>query len=104
MSGSSNGISDSDRVALTFLGLLGLPTLLAFAGIWWGNGVRWLVTHQVLVGADDHPLLPIPGLAGAGLDLPRATIAAAVVVTAIVVAISAARRALVRRRRQAMGA
>lgn len=98
-----NGIGDNDRVALAFLGVLGLPTLLGFAGIVWGNGVRWLVTHRVLIGAHDQPLLPIPGLAGAGLDLPRATVAAAVVIAVLAFAVSAIRRAWASHR-QPMGA
>lgn len=92
------GVGDNDRVALTFLAVLGAPTLLGFAVVWWGNGVRWLVAHGVLVDAAQHPMLAIPGLDGAGLDVPRTTVAAAVLLALLAVAVSAAWRAWLARR------
>ena len=88
-----SGISANDRVALTFLALIGLPTLLGVADVLWGNGIRWLVDHGILVGATEEPLLPIPGLAGAGLDVSRITVVAAVLIILLVLAATAIRRA-----------
>ena len=97
MSGSG-GIGEDDRVALTFLGVLGLPILLGLAGVLWGGAGEWLVAHRILVAAEERPLLPIPGLAGAGLDTARAVIAAAALVAVLAIAVSAVRRAWARRR------
>lgn len=96
----SDGVADNDRVALTFLGVLGLPALLTVAAAMWGRAAEWLVGHGILVAATEQPLLPIPGLAGAGLDTARVVIAAAVVVASGAIVVSAARRAWSRRREE----
>jgi hypothetical protein len=37
----------------------------------WARIVSWLVDHGLLAPADAHPLLPLPGSGGAGLDVAR---------------------------------
>jgi len=90
--------SDADNFVLVILGCFALSAGLGSAGWLWSQGTNWLVTHQVLVGAAQHPLLPLPYAAGAGLDLQRAAVAAAAVLVVVAVLVSAARRAWLRRR------
>ncbi len=37
----------------------------------WHRIVPWLVAHGVFAPGADHPLIPVPGAHGAGLDTPR---------------------------------
>jgi hypothetical protein len=61
--------------------------------IGWTRIVAWLVDHGLLAAAAAHPLVPLPGTGGAGLDVPRlAVLAAAVFVWVLLVADSRDRR------------
>lgn len=98
---ASSSTSDADNFVLVILGCLALSAGIGSAGWLWIQGTRWLVAHQVLVAAENHPLLPLPHADGAGLDLQRVAVAAGAVLLAVAVLISAARRAWLRRRQQA---
>ncbi len=57
-------------------------TGLAFGDIiGWTRIAAWLVDHGLLAPGADHPLLPLPGADGAGLDDARI----AVIVVAVLV-------------------
>jgi len=49
--------------------------------IGWNHIAAWLVDNGILAPAADHPLVPVPGTGGAGIDGARI----AVVVVAIIV-------------------
>lgn len=73
----SGRTADDDLFVLVMVGFLALGGVVASAGVWWAEAVRWLLAHRVLVAAGDHPLLRLPGSGGAGLDLPRLALATA---------------------------
>ena len=73
----SGRTADDDLFVLVMVGFLALGGVVASAGVWWAEAVRWLLAHRVLVTAGDHPLLRLPGNGGAGLDLPRLALATA---------------------------
>lgn len=93
----NNSSSTDDEVVLFFVGCVAFVAVLASAGLLWAKGVGWLVQHQLLLPAAAHPLLPVPGGAGAGLDLPRIAAAAGVLLALVAWAGSAVRRAVTAR-------
>lgn len=99
--GSGVANSPDEEVILVVLGALALSALVGSVGVVWVAGVGWLVEHHILVPAAAHPLLEVPGAAGAGLDLPRVAIAVALLLAVVAVTVSAARRALARSRQEA---
>ena len=66
--GSGVANSPDEEVILVVVGALALSALVGSVGLVWVAGARWLVEHHVLVPAAAHPLLEIPGAAGAGLE------------------------------------
>lgn len=90
-SSASGGELDNDTVLVILLGTVALGGL-GGAGALFGLGTDWLVEHSVLIAASASPLLPIPGLDGAGLDLTRSVIAAGLLIMLLAVAGSAIRR------------
>lgn len=91
--------SPGEEMLLIFVALGVAGSVLASAGAVWLKGSEWLVAHRVLLPAAAHPVIQIPGTAGAGLDLPRVAIASAVAVAVLAVALSSAWRAMSRRRK-----
>lgn len=88
MSGTRPGQTSPDDEFVLFLAACGvLAAVAGSAGLLWLAGVSWLVEHQVLVGADEHPILALPG--GAGLDGSRLAIAIAIVLGLLAWAVSA---------------
>jgi hypothetical protein len=87
----SGRTADDDLFVLVMVGFLALGGVVASAGVWWAEAVRWLLAHQVLV-AGDHPLLRLPGSGGAGLDLPRLALATAALLLLTAAAVGALRR------------
>lgn len=100
-----NGLADTpeEETFLINLGVVTLTGLLGSAGILWLKGATWLVEHQILVAADQDPLLVVAGTGGAGLDISRLAIAAAAVLVVLVLLVSAGRRSLARRRQELDG-
>lgn len=92
---SGRGSSDDDDVVLFFIALIGGPGLLA---AFWSTAVGWLLEHRWLLPEADTPLLIVPATGGAGLDLPRAVIAAAVALAVGAAVCSWAWRLAARRR------
>ena len=43
--------SDDDLFVLVMVGFLALGGVVASAGVWWAEAVRWLLAHRVLVTA-----------------------------------------------------
>ncbi len=89
-----NGLATTPQEEMLLIHLAAglLTVLVASAGVFWLKGATWLVEHRILVSASAHPLIAVPGAAGAGLDLPRVAIAAAAVIAVIAWAASAVRR------------
>lgn len=81
--------SPDDEFVLFIVGCVAAAALVGSAGLVWLKGVGWLVEHQVLVPASQHPLLALPSAAGAGLDLSRLAVLCAVVIALIAWAASA---------------
>jgi hypothetical protein len=82
-SSEAEATTPGEEVLLLHIGLAVLVGLLGSAGLLWAQGTAWLVRHHVLIAAARHPLVPIAGSGGAGLDLPRLVIASAVVVAVL---------------------
>lgn len=81
-----------EELAVLVVGVIAVGAVLARADTFWSEKAGpWLVRRAVLAGPVDEPLLVIPGLHGAGLDLPRIAVAAAAVIAIVVAAV--ARRA-----------
>ncbi len=95
-SGASARGSDDDLFLLTMVGFLTLGGVAAAAVTGWADTVSWLLAHQVLVPAAEHPLLTVPGSVGAGLDVPRLALAVAAALLAFAGVAGAARRHLAR--------
>lgn len=93
----ASGTSPDDEFVLFTVGCVALVTILGSAGFFWATGMSWLVEHQVLVSAGQHPLLRVPGGAGVGLDGPRVAVVVGVVLAGVAWAVSAVRRAIARR-------
>lgn len=93
----TSSTSPDDEFVLFIVACVVLVTILGSAGVFWATGVGWLVEHQVLVPAAQHPLLGLPGSSGAGLDGPRVAVVAGVVLALVASAVSAVRRAISRR-------
>ncbi len=94
-----NGVAATpeEELLLIHVALAVITVVLGSVGILWLKGATWLVEHQVLAAAAAHPVLSLPGADGAGLDLPRAAIAAGFILAGIACALSAASRAVARR-------
>ncbi len=75
---------------------VGFMALLGSASLIWFKGGQWLIEHQLLVASTETPLIALPGLAGAGLDLPRLMVILGAIIAALAVGGSAARGALAR--------
>ena len=91
--------SPVEEFILLILGCAAAAALLGSAGLFWANAVAWLVEHQVLVAAASHPVVAVPGCAGAGLDGPRLAITAATMLALLAWLVSAVCRWLAARRR-----
>lgn len=80
-----------EELAALVVGVIAVGAVLTHAGTWWEEKAGpWLVRYAVLARPVDDPLLEVPGLHGAGLDLPRIAIAAAGLIA--IAAASVARR------------
>lgn len=93
---ATTDIMDDEELWLMILGVMALPTVTGFAVHAWNQGSTWLVEHQILIPASDHPLIAVPTMGGAGLDLARLSIGIGVVILLLVVLVVSA-RSLVRR-------
>ena len=81
--------SADDEFVLFIIGCVAAAALVGSAGFFWLKGVTWLVEHQILVPASQHPLVALPSSDGAGLDLSRLAVLAAVLIALIAWAASA---------------
>jgi len=81
--------SADDEFVLFIIGCVAAAALVGSAGLFWLKGVGWLVEHQVLIPAGQHPLVTLPSSDGAGLDLSRLAVLCAVVLALIAWAASA---------------
>lgn len=76
-------------IALTVLAGPLLASLALAVGSWRRSATQWMLQQHVLVHA---PSLPVPGLGGVGLDLPRILILAGILGLVLAAGISALRR------------
>ena len=63
-----SSVSESERVVLTFVGLVAVAAGLPL--IAWRTAQQWLLEQQILVAPAAGPVLTLPG-GQAGLDWPR---------------------------------
>jgi hypothetical protein len=90
MSNPNLGASSADDEFVLFIvGCVAAAALVGSAGLFWLKGVGWLVEHQVLVSAAEHPLVALPNGGGAGLDMSRLAVLSAAVIALIAWAASA---------------
>ncbi len=75
--------SPDDEFVLFIVGCVAAAALVGSAGLFWLKGLGWLVEHQVLIPASQHPLVALPSSGGAGLDLARLAVLCAVVLALI---------------------
>ncbi len=87
-----------DEFTLAVLGVLCWPVLGGVLYWAWSQGASWLVKHQVLVAAKTNPLLEIPGMHGAGLDLARLMIVVGVLICVIGSTVFGIRKTVMARR------
>lgn len=87
---------DDDVFSLIIIGYGSLGAIAATAvaaGLgMWKLAVAWLIEHQVLVPAGDHPWIRIPAGSGAGLDHSRTLVALAAAMVLVAAAGDAVRR------------
>jgi hypothetical protein len=88
---------DDDEFVLLIVVVVALTVAVGSIGVFWLKVVRWMLRHQLLVAAADHPVLTVPGSAGAGLDWPRLCVVAGVLLGLLAWAGSAVRRRLASR-------
>lgn len=81
------GFSDNDLMVILLVLVLFGGSIAAAALGYWHTVAAWLVDHRVLLAGSDHPLLRLPGFAGAGIDAARIFIAVAVVAVAVIAAV-----------------
>lgn len=91
--------SDDDTFLLFIIGAVALSVAVGSIGVLWLKGVNWMLQHQLLVAASQHPVLTVPGGAGAGLDVPRACVVAGLLLALLAWAGSAFARMLAARER-----
>lgn len=86
--------SDDDLFTLLIIGVLGLGAVGGVLAATWGRALVWLLEHQVVVAASQHPMLVLPRSAGAGVDLPRLALALAAALLLAAAVVGAVRRRL----------
>lgn len=95
--GAGQSIND-DEMTLLLVAVVAWPAL-AGAAMWaWSQGGSWLVKHQILVSAKAQPLVHLPGMGGAGLDMARLSIVAGVVMVLVALTVAGISRAVAVRR------
>ena len=94
MSNPAGRTSDDDLFLLLIVGMLSLGAIGGLLTTMWSRALAWLLEHQVVVPALQHPLVALPGSAGAGLDLPRLALAAAAALLLLAALVGAIRRQL----------
>lgn len=87
---SSHSSSDADILVMLLGGALLLGTVGTITALAWSKVITWCLEHQVLLPAAANPLLVLPASEGAGVDLPRAAVAAAVLIGVLVASASRA--------------
>lgn len=87
-----------EEIVVLLVGLAVVAALVRRSDEVWVRAGVWATEHGVLVAGSGDPLLVIPGLGGAGLDVPRLAIAGAVIVAGVAVGVGG-----VARRRAARG-
>ena len=78
--GSIKDIENDDTFWFIICGFFAFPALAVGAGQLWAQGSDWLVEPHILVPESASPMVSIPAMGGAGLDLARLSIAAGLVV------------------------
>lgn len=100
--------SQDDTFTLAMITYSSLGAILTVAGgialKTWTQAVSWMIQHQVLVPAIEHPAVALPFSRGAGLDTPRLVLLLAVVLTLLAALVDAGHRLRARRRRQEQAA
>ena len=66
--------SIGEILALSLAGLFALGWVVDHTGLISQRIILWMLDHHVIVAASTHPLCPLPGFGGAGLDRARAII------------------------------
>ncbi|GAA1436018.1 hypothetical protein GCM10009616_34780 [Microlunatus lacustris] len=89
--------SDDDVFVLFIVGAIALSVAVGSIGLLWSKAVRWMLQHELVVAASHHPVLILPGSAGAGLDVPRLCVVAGVLLGLLAWAGSAVRQKLASR-------
>lgn len=94
---ANSQVDTDEELILIVVGALAAPTLLGLLVAFWDQAVGWAVGAGWLVPAAEHPLLGLPGAAGAGLDLPRVAVVGGALGLLLVWPVMLARRAWRRR-------
>lgn len=81
---------DEMTVMFTAVGFVGTGGALVLWG--WQKITTWLLEHQVLLPAAEHPRLVIPYTDGAGLDLARMSLLVGALIAALALTVAAVRR------------
>lgn len=95
--GAGQSISD-DEMTLLLVAFAAWPALAGAATWAWSQGGTWLVKHQILVPAKAEPLVILPGMGGAGLDMARVSIVAGAVMVLVALTAAGISRAVAVRR------
>lgn len=77
---ADNQLSPTEELLMLKVAMIAVATVAAsiFTISTWHRALAWLVEHQVLVAANDSPLLRLPAADGIGIDAPRLAVAVAV--------------------------
>jgi len=86
--------SDTDIIVMVVVGMMALGSVGAIAVVVWQKVVSWCLEHGLLVPSSASPLLSVPGVGGAGLDLSRIFVVAAVLAAVVAVTARGVRRGL----------
>lgn len=81
-----------EEIVVLLVGLAVVAALVRRSDEVWVRAGVWATEHGVLVAGSGDPLLVIPGLGGAGLDVPRLAIAGAVVAAGVAVVVGGVAR------------
>lgn len=92
--GSGTAGPNDDEFVLLIVAVLAWPAIAAALYWAWAQGGDWLVRHQILVAGKAHPLLTIPGMGGAGLDVGRLMIAVGLVAVLLAGSVAVVRRSV----------
>ncbi len=86
-----SSMTTTEQAVTLGVGLLALSGLCTAAAARWSRIVAWMLTHHWIVPPHAHPVVRVPGAAGAGLDGTRTVLVVAALVIVLVTAVRLAR-------------